>query len=141
MKLDANETLEQARARNIRDALLEDLGTGDWTGLLVLEGRRVSAVVRVREDAVLCGRDWFDGVMRTLDAQARVEWDFDEGADMPANSTVCRIQADARAMLSGERPALDFLQLFLPGGIGRIHHMQQHVRINRLLQRGLERID
>ena len=111
MKLDANETLEQARARNIRDALLEDLGTGDWTGLLVPEGRRVSAVVRVREDAVLCGRDWFDGVMRTLDAQARVEWDFDEGADMPANSTVCRIQADGRALLSAERPALNFLQL------------------------------
>ncbi len=111
MKLDANETLEQARARNIRDALLEDLGTGDWTGLLVPEGRRVSAVVRVREDAVLCGRDWFDGVMRTLDAQARVEWGFDEGADMPADSTVCRIQAEGRALLSAERPALNFLQL------------------------------
>ncbi len=111
MKLSANETLEQARARNIRDALLEDLGTGDWTGLLVPEGRRVSATVRVREDAVLCGRDWFDGVMRSLDAHAKVDWRFDEGADMPADSSVCRIEADGRALLSAERPALNFLQL------------------------------
>jgi len=111
MKVSANETLEQARARNISDALLEDLGTGDWTGLLVPEHRRVSATVRVREEAVLCGRDWFDGVMVSLDAHAKVEWNFDEGADMPADSSVCHIEADGRALLSAERPALNFLQL------------------------------
>ena len=82
MKFEFNESLEQARARNIRDALLEDLGTGDWTGLLVPEAHRVQASVRVREDAVLCGRDWFDGVMAALDPQAKVDWHFDEGADM-----------------------------------------------------------
>ncbi len=111
MKFAANETLAQARARNIRDALLEDLGTGDWTALLVPEGRPVRATVRVREDAVLCGRDWFDGVLLALDAGARVEWHFGEGDDMPADSIVCRIQADGRALLSAERPALNFLQL------------------------------
>jgi nicotinate-nucleotide pyrophosphorylase (carboxylating) len=111
MKFEFNETLEQARARNIRDALLEDLGTGDWTGLLVPEARRVQARVRVREDAVLCGRDWFDGVIAALDLQARVDWHFDEGADVLADSTVCHIHADGRALLSAERPALNFLQL------------------------------
>ncbi len=111
MKFEANETLEQARARNIRDALLEDLGTGDWTGLLVPADRAVDATVRVREVAVLCGRDWFDGAMRALDPQARVDWCFEEGADMPADSVVCRIRAEGRALLSAERPALNFLQL------------------------------
>jgi nicotinate-nucleotide pyrophosphorylase (carboxylating) len=111
MKFEHNETLEQARARNIHDALLEDLGTGDWTGLLVPAARRVQAQVRVREQAVLCGRDWFDGVMNALDPAARVEWLFGEGADMPADSVVCRIEADGRALLSAERPALNFLQL------------------------------
>ena len=91
--------------------MFEDLGTGDWTGLLVPEVRGVAAAVRVREDAVLCGRDWFDGVMLTLDPAARVDWRFDEGADMPADSIVCQIEADGRALLSAERPALNFLQL------------------------------
>ena len=111
MQFEHNETLNEARERNIRDALFEDIGTGDWTGLLVPEAQRVRAMVRVREDAVLCGRDWFDGVMRALDAAARVDWQFAEGADMPADSIVCRIEADGRALLSAERPALNFLQL------------------------------
>jgi nicotinate-nucleotide pyrophosphorylase (carboxylating) len=111
MKFERNETFEQARARNIHDALLEDLGTGDWTGLLVPEARRIRAQVRVREDAVLCGRDWFDGVLAALDPAARVDWQFDEGADMAAECIVCRIEADGRALLSAERPALNFLQL------------------------------
>ena len=111
MIFEANETLEQARARNIDDALREDLGTGDWTAQLVPAGQEVWAQVVVREDAVLCGRDWFDGVFAALDAHARVEWLFAEGADMPADSVVCRIQADSRALLTAERPALNFLQL------------------------------
>ena len=69
--LDHDETLEQARERNIRDALAEDIGSGDWTGLLVPAGRRVRAQLLAREAAVLCGRDWFDGVVRALDADAR----------------------------------------------------------------------
>src|SRR5689334_10017406 len=108
---DANETLDQARARNIRDALFEDIGRGDWTGQLVPAGRRVHARVVVREAAVLAGRDWFDGVVRAIDADARIAWRCDEGAEMAADSVVCEIEADARALLSAERPALNFLQL------------------------------
>jgi nicotinate-nucleotide pyrophosphorylase (carboxylating) len=108
---DANETLEQARARNIRDALAEDLGRGDWTGRLIPAGRRVRAEVKVRENAVLAGRDWFDGCVRALDATVRIAWQHDEGAEMAAGSLVCEIEADARALLSAERPALNFLQL------------------------------
>lgn len=106
-----DETLEQARTRNIRDALAEDIGRGDWTAQLVPAGRRVRARVLVREDAVLCGRDWFDGCMHALDPQAAIDWHVDEGAHMAADTLVCHIEADARALLSAERPALNFLQL------------------------------
>jgi nicotinate-nucleotide pyrophosphorylase (carboxylating) len=108
--VDENETLEEARARNIRDALVEDIGTGDWTARLV-PARPAHALVRVREDAVLCGREWFEGCVRTLDPSAWFSWAFDEGADMPADSSVCELSGDARALLSAERPALNFLQL------------------------------
>jgi nicotinate-nucleotide pyrophosphorylase (carboxylating) len=108
---DHNETLEQARARNIRDALMEDIGRGDWTARLVPAGRRVRARVRVREAAVLAGRDWFDGCVLALDNKARLQWHYDEGADMATDTDVCHIEGDARALLSAERPALNFLQL------------------------------
>lgn len=106
-----NETLQEARARNIRDALAEDIGRCDWTAQLVPAGRRVVAQVRVREVAVLCGRDWFDGCFAALDATSRITWRYDEGARMAADSVVCDIEADGRALLSAERPALNFLQL------------------------------
>jgi nicotinate-nucleotide pyrophosphorylase (carboxylating) len=111
MNFDHNESLEEARDRNIRDALFEDIGVCDWTAQLVPGGRRVKARVIVREDAVLCGRNWFDGCVLALDPQARVSWLQAEGADMPAHSTVCEIESDARALLSAERPALNFLQM------------------------------
>jgi nicotinate-nucleotide pyrophosphorylase (carboxylating) len=106
-----NESLEAARERNVRDALMEDIGVCDWTAQLVPEGRRVNARVLVREDAVLCGRDWFDACIAALDASARIEWHVDEGAWMAPDTLVCHIEADARALLSAERPALNFLQL------------------------------
>ena len=108
---DFNETLEQARERNIHDALMEDIGRNDWTAQLVPAGQRVKARVLVREEAVLCGREWFEGCIHALDAQARITWHADEGATMPADMLVCHIEAHARALLSAERPALNFLQL------------------------------
>jgi nicotinate-nucleotide pyrophosphorylase (carboxylating) len=99
-----NESLAAALERNVRDALMEDIGCCDWTAQLVSAGRRVNARVLVREDAVLCGREW-------LDATARIDWHVDEGAWMAADTLVCHIEADARALLSAERPALNFLQL------------------------------
>lgn len=108
---DFNETLEQARQRNIRDALMEDIGRQDWTALLVPAGQRVKARVLVREAAVLCGRDWFEGCVTALDSSARIDWHYAEGAMMDADTLVCHIESDARALLSAERPALNFLQL------------------------------
>ena len=124
MKFDSNESLEQARQRNIEDALREDIGTGDWTAMLVPAGRSTRAQVVVREDAVLCGRDWFDAVFAALQKDARIEWLFAEGAEMPSGSTVCRIEAESRALLSAERPALNFLQLLS----GTATATRRHVR-------------
>ena len=106
-----NETLEQARARNVRDALAEDIGRGDWTGRLIQESQQLLARVVVREPAVLCGQQWFDACLLTLDPGARIRWQVAEGAAMSAGMTVCDIEARARALLAAERPALNFLQL------------------------------
>jgi len=108
---DHNETLDEARARNVRDALFEDIGMADHTGLLVPEGRRVQARVIVREEAVLCGQAWFADCLMALDPKATLTWHLPEGALMQPNALVCDIEADARALLSAERPALNFLQL------------------------------
>jgi nicotinate-nucleotide pyrophosphorylase (carboxylating) len=108
---DHDETLAEARARNVRDALFEDMGRQDWTGLLLPAGKRVRAAVRVRESAILCGRDWFCSVLSTLDPTNRIDWKYNEGATMSADTEVCLIEANARALLSAERPALNFLQL------------------------------
>jgi len=107
---DHNETLAEARERNIRDALFEDVGVSDWTAALVAAGQRVKARLLVREDAVLCGREWFEGCLRRLDPQANIDWHYAEGARMAADTDVCHIQADARALLTAERPGLNFLQ-------------------------------
>jgi nicotinate-nucleotide pyrophosphorylase (carboxylating) len=106
-----NETLEIARERNIRDALSEDIGVADWTGLLIPEHERVRAQVIARERAVLCGRDWFDGVVRSLDAHATLDWHYAEGAWLEPNQPIVFIEAHARALLAAERPALNFIQL------------------------------
>ena len=111
MRFDRNETLSEARERNVRDALFEDLGRADWTGRLVPEGRRVRARVVVREDAVLCGREWFEACMLALDPDASMHWRHDEGARMMPGDTVCELEANGRALLAAERPALNFLQL------------------------------
>ncbi len=106
-----DETLDEARARNVRDALLEDLGSGDWTGHLASAGQRVRARVIAREAAVLCGRDWFDAVVRALEPSARLQWQLQDGQRMTPDAPVVWIEADARALLAAERPALNFIQM------------------------------
>jgi nicotinate-nucleotide pyrophosphorylase (carboxylating) len=103
--------LAAAFERNIRAALEEDVGSGDVTGRLVPENEGVKARVIVRETAVLCGAPWFEGVMAQLDPRIRIEWRFEEGALMQAGDEVCTIEAPARALLTAERTALNFLQL------------------------------
>ena len=106
----ANETLAEARARNVRDALTEDVGTGDRTAALV-PSRPVVAQVIVREAAVLCGTAWFDGCIRSVEPTAAIVWRHDEGDRMAPGDVVCEVSGDARGLLTAERPALNLLQL------------------------------
>jgi len=103
--------LASAFEENIRTALAEDIGSGDVTGRLVPESRSVRARVIVREQAVLCGAPWFEGVMAQVDPRIRIHWRFAEGAVMEPDSEVCAIEAPARSLLTAERAALNFLQL------------------------------
>ena len=108
---DHNETLEEALQRNVRDALAEDLGSGDWTARLVPAQRRATARVRAKEEAVICGRPWFDACVLALDPQAVITWAVAEGQRVEQGAELVRLEGDARALLSAERPALNFLQL------------------------------
>ena len=121
---DHNETLQEARERNIRDALFEDVGVCDWTAQLVPANQRVKARLLVREEAVLCGRDWFEACLFQLDPTAHIQWAYNEGALMAANTEVCLIEADARAMLTAERPGLNFLQTLSAVATLTHHHMK-----------------
>jgi nicotinate-nucleotide pyrophosphorylase (carboxylating) len=107
---DTNENLREALARNVRDALKEDIGRGDWTAMLVPAHHRVTGRVIAKEAAVICGRPWFDACVLALDATATVTWAVAEGRAVEVGTEVCRIEGDARALLSAERPALNFLQ-------------------------------
>ena len=106
---DFNETLEQARQRNIADALMEDIGRCDWTAQLV-PNKSVHAQLIVREEAVLCGVDWFEGTLKTLDPTASITWHYLDGDLMKPDAKVCDIEANSRALLSAERPCINFLQ-------------------------------
>ncbi|QWE19372.1 carboxylating nicotinate-nucleotide diphosphorylase [Polynucleobacter corsicus] len=118
---DYNETLEQARQRNIADALMEDIGKCDWTAQLV-PSKPVHAQLIVRQEAVLCGVDWFEGTLKKLDPAAKVTWYYLEGNLMKPDTKVCDIEANSRALLSAERPCINFLQtLSWTASIARQH--------------------
>lgn len=106
-----NENLEQARSRNVHDALMEDIGQKDWTAQLINPSEQVQAHVVVKQaNAVLCGSAWFNDCFKILDPQATIVWKYVEGDRMKEQSVVCEITANGRALLSAERPALNFLQ-------------------------------
>jgi len=97
-------------SRTVARALEEDVGTGDLTAALVPADRDARATVITREPAVVCGRPWFDEVFRQIDPRVDIEWQADEGDFVDAGALLCRISGSARALLSGERAALNFLQ-------------------------------
>jgi nicotinate-nucleotide pyrophosphorylase (carboxylating) len=103
--------LKRAIADNVRAALAEDLGAaGDLTAQLLPADRRARARVITREDAVLAGRPWFDACFGALDDSVRITWLAADGEAVRAGQTLCEIEGHARALLTAERPALNFLQ-------------------------------
>ena len=97
--------------QDVRRALREDIGEGDVSAELLPESAVATAVVVAREECVLCGRDWFDQVFRSLDERIDVRWHVAEGGLAAAGEAVCELSGPVRGLLSGERTALNFLQL------------------------------
>ena len=91
-------------------ALAEDVGSGDITAALIPAGTIARARVITRETAVLCGRAWFDEVFRLLDGSVRVDWELEDGDTAQPEQTLCTLEGPARALLTGERSALNLLQ-------------------------------
>jgi len=96
-------------ATDVRHALAEDIGSGDLTARLVPDAQ-AHAELLTREDAVLCGTAWFDEVFRQINPAVRSDWQAHDGEAIRAGQHLCRLTGPARAILSGERTALNFLQ-------------------------------
>ncbi|WP_027475945.1 carboxylating nicotinate-nucleotide diphosphorylase [Curvibacter gracilis] len=96
---------------DVARALQEDVGPADLTAALVPPGRRITARVLVREPAVLCGQPWAEAVIRHCDPSAELRWQVAEGQTCQADQVVLEVQGEARALLTAERTALNFLQL------------------------------
>lgn len=94
----------------VKLALLEDIGQQDLTANLIPADASASARLITREDAVLCGRDWFQAVFSQLDPHIDIQWHAADGDRLQADSTICTIAGPARAILTGERTAMNFLQ-------------------------------
>lgn len=95
---------------NARRALSEDIGSGDITAQLIPAERLAHARVITRDAAVICGSAWVDAVFRQLDPRVAVHWQVADGERVAPNQTLFNLEGPARALLSGERSALNFLQ-------------------------------
>ena len=91
-------------------ALAEDIGSGDLTAQLVPEKTPGHAGVITRQHAVLCGKAWFDACFKLLDPNCTITWFVRDGHTVAPNEKLCEIRGDARALLTAERAAINFLQ-------------------------------
>jgi len=98
-------------AQQVAAALAEDIGSGDVTAELVPAAQHVTGKVITREQAILCGRPWVTETFRQLDPTVRLTWHANDGERITANQTLFEVSGLARPVLTGERTALNFLQL------------------------------
>lgn len=101
--------LDEVR-ENVRIALAEDVGTGDITAQLIPADKQVRARVITRENAVLAGTAWVDEVFRQVDSSVKIAWHAADGERVQANQVLFELEGPARALLTGERTALNFMQ-------------------------------
>lgn len=105
------ENIAAQAQEDVRRALAEDVGSGDLTAALVPANQRVKARILAREAAVICGAPWAEAALRALDPAVALTWHVGEGQRCAPDQVVLEIEGDARALLSAERTALNFLQL------------------------------
>ncbi len=98
-------------ARQVSAALCEDIGSGDITAALITATQRAHGHVITREEAVLCGTAWVDETFRQLDTGVELHWQATEGQHVTAGEVLLKLEGPARPILTGERTALNFLQL------------------------------
>ena len=96
---------------NVSTALNEDIRDGDLTAQLIPEEQIAAASIISRQEAVLCGSAWLEECFRSLDPQCEIHWSAQDGDVIQPNQQLCKIHGNARALLSAERSALNFLQL------------------------------
>ena len=108
---DLHHALEETATRDVTRALAEDVGAGDLTARLVPADRQARARVMTRASGVLCGAEWFNRTFEELDPDVEIFWHHEDGDDIVAGSSLCELEGNARAMLTAERTALNFLQL------------------------------
>jgi len=104
------DVLDEELLHTVRAALDEDIGSGDITAALIPREQTATAAVICRESAVVCGQAWFNAVFAELDSQVAVTWLVRDGDTVRDKQTLCTLSGPARALLSGERTALNFLQ-------------------------------
>jgi nicotinate-nucleotide pyrophosphorylase (carboxylating) len=108
---DIRHLLEEAVTADVTRALAEDVGTGDLTAGLVPADKTAHARVLTRQSGVLCGTEWFNRTFEEIDPDVEIFWHHKDGDPIVANSSLCEIEGPARALLTAERTALNFLQL------------------------------
>lgn len=99
-----------AIAKTVAEALAEDVGAGDLTAALIPGDATALARISTRDDCILCGADWFSEVFHQLDEGVAIQWNRADGDEVAAGEVVCLLTGAARALLTGERTALNFLQ-------------------------------
>ncbi len=97
--------------QSVFTAMLEDIGSGDLTALLIPETNVAEATIITREDAIICGQDWVEACFRYANKDIEIKWLVNEGEKVAANQLLCKISGNARAILTAERTALNFLQM------------------------------
>jgi nicotinate-nucleotide pyrophosphorylase (carboxylating) len=102
--------LQDAIRRNVRDALIEDLGSGDLTAALIDADAVSGARIIAREPLVLAGQEWVNEVFRQLDERVVIDWYINDGQRADRDDPLCKLVGNARVLLTGERTALNFLQ-------------------------------
>lgn len=113
--------------QNVKNALAEDIGSGDITALLIPADQQAQAKIITRENCIFCGKAWVEEVFRQLDPEVRITWHLNDGDMASANSTLFELSGSARSLLTGERTALNFVQT-LSGTATVSHHYAQLVK-------------
>lgn len=103
--------LQEDRIASVKFALAEDIGSGDITAGLIPAGNTAQAHVITREDCVIAGQEWVNEVFKQVDEQVKVEWHVNDGDAVNANTKLFSLSGGARSLLTGERAALNYLQL------------------------------